>query len=649
MQHRVYRFAEFELNLPDGDLRAGNSTVRLQEKPLLLLSELLDHPQRVVTRQQLRERMWDSRTVVDYEQGINVAIKKVRDALGDSSESPRFIETVAKKGYRFLVPATVVSREIGVRGNAEVDPVVANAPIPEPIASAKRTAHRRWLFLAVAAAILFAVGLTVSEIRKRPRDAVQIPSLAVLPFLDLSAEGNQGYFSDGMTEEILNVLAHVQGLRLASRTSSFQFRKSDIGAPAIAQKLGVRHILQGSVRKAGDTVRITVQLIDASTDQHEWSETFDRALTTANLFAIQDDIAKSIVAHLTAKITSGADEVARPLTRTADTANLDAYDLYLKGHALFVARTQENLREAAVVLQEAVARDPKFARAWESLAGVLVVLNSWNIADSTSVQAAEDAADTALRLDPSLSLAYAVRGEAKSAKAPSLGLAGWEDAMANYSHAIQNDEKNSTALVWRGEDYATLGYFDKAMQDYQRCEEVDAAYPQCVRHLAIIYLFLGRRDDALRLYEGMLARDGFIGGRTALFAPAAAARGDRLGALTMLAQEFRYDPPLINPLFRSLTDPSFNEHDRQDAIALANRSTNLPMAIPEALWILGKYDKIPAINPDPPIWWARGDATWLKSEGRKQMMRYWHLPEYWRRHGFPSQCRPIGESDFECH
>ena len=125
-------------------------------------------------------------------------------------------------------------------------------------------------------------------------------SIAVLAFSDLSAEGNQGYFSDGIAEEILNVLAHVNGLKVASRTSSFQFRKSDLGAPAIAQKLGVRHILEGSVRKAGDTVRITAQLIDASTDQHEWSQTFDRPLSTANLFAIQDEIAKSIVDHLAA-------------------------------------------------------------------------------------------------------------------------------------------------------------------------------------------------------------------------------------------------------------------------------------------------------------------------------------------------------------
>jgi TolB-like protein len=145
-------------------------------------------------------------------------------------------------------------------------------------------------------------------------------SIAVLPFSDLSEEGNQAYFSDGVAEEILNVLAHVNGLKVASRTSSFQFRKSDLGAPAIAQKLGVRHILEGSVRKAGDTVRITAQLIDASTDQHEWSETFDRPLSTANLFAIQDEIAKNIVDHLAATMGKGAD-VAGPMARKADTAS----------------------------------------------------------------------------------------------------------------------------------------------------------------------------------------------------------------------------------------------------------------------------------------------------------------------------------------
>src|SRR5215469_5540046 len=223
--------------------------------------------------------------------------------------------------------------------------------------------------------------------------------LAVLAFSDLSAEGNQGYFADGIAEEILNVLAHVNGLKVASRTSSFQFRKSDLGATAIAQKLGVRHILEGSVRKAGDTVRISAQLIDASTDQHEWSQSFDRPLSTANLFAIQDEIAKSVVEHLAATVARGAD-IARPGPRKADTADEGAYDLYLKGRALFLARTKQNLSAAIAPLKAAVAKDPKFARAWEMLGAVLVAGESWDFGDPADYQAGADAIDTALRLNP---------------------------------------------------------------------------------------------------------------------------------------------------------------------------------------------------------------------------------------------------------
>ena len=236
-------------------------------------------------------------------------------------------------------------------------------------------------------------------------------SIAVLAFSDLSAEGSQGYFADGIAEEILNVLAQVDGLKVASRTSSFQFRRSALGAAAIAQRLGVRHILEGSVRKAGDTVRISAQLIDASTDQHEWAQSFDRPLSTANLFAIQDEIAKNIVDHLAATVGGSAD-IGRPSARkadTADTADEDAYDLYLKGRALFIARTRQNLLVATAPLNAAVAKDPKFARAWEMLGAVLVTRTYWDVGDAADVQAGADAIDTALGLDPNLSLAYAGR------------------------------------------------------------------------------------------------------------------------------------------------------------------------------------------------------------------------------------------------
>ena len=472
-------------------------------------------------------------------------------------------------------------------------------------------------------------------------------SVAVLAFSDLSAEGNQGYFSDGIAEEILNVLAHVNGLKVASRQSSFQFRKSDLGAPAIAQKLGVRHILEGSVRKAGDTVRITAQLIDASTDQHEWSQSFDRPLSTANLFAIQDEIAKSIVDHLAATMGSAAD-IAGPTTRKADTDDADAYDLYLKGHSLFIDRTTPNLIAAAGALKAAVAKDPKFARAWEMLGAVLVTSEAWNIGDERDFKAGVDAVDRALRLDPNLSLAYAVRGEAQLDMIPSRGAVGWEDSSGNYLRAIEHDGKNATAYAWLGSNNAALGYLDRAIQAYQRCLDIDPVYELCRRKLAALYLYVGRTDDALRLYEIGL-ENGYITNDLP-FAPALVAHGDRFGALSILAGTYQGDPQLIRPLFRALTDPTFSDQDRQDALGLVARAKNSRVWIPPALWMLKAYDKILAVPTytEPPIWWARDDAAWLKSQGRKQLMQHWRLPEYWRKHGFPPQCRPIGDSDFEC-
>jgi len=293
-----------------------------------------------------------------------------------------------------------------------------------------------------------------------------------------------------------------------------------------------------------------------------------------------------------------------------------------------------------------VAKDPKFARAWEMLGAVLVTQHYWGVGDESDAQAGVDAVDMALRLDPNLSLAYAVRGEVQGDMIPSRGAVEWEDASESFSRAIEHDGTNATAFAWRAMDYAALGYFDLAIQDYQRCLDIDPAYELCRQHLAFVYLCLGRTDDALRFYE-MGLENGYTVHHAA-FAPAAAARGDRLGALSMLADEFRDDPQLIRPLFRALTDPTFGDRDRQDALALVNRAKNTRNLIPTALWILKAYDKIIADNTDPPIWWAREDAAWVKSQSRKQAMQYWHLPEYWRKHGFPPQCRPIGDADFEC-
>ncbi len=477
--------------------------------------------------------------------------------------------------------------------------------------------------------------------------AAPAASIAVLAFSDLSAEGNQGYFSDGIAEEILNVLAHVKGLKVASRTSSFQFRRSDLGAPAIARKLGVRHILEGSVRKAGDTVRISAQLIDAATDQHLWSQTFDRPLTTANLFGIQDEIARAIVGQLTATI-GDTGSVGRPAPVKADTASVDVYDLYLRGRALFIDRSQEHLSESARVLKKALAKDPRFARAWETLAAVLVVSEYWGLKEERDYeQAALDAAAQALRLDPSLSLAYAVRAGAQVNMVLHGPRSNWQEAFGSFAQAIARDAQDATAFVWRGGTYENLGFLQLAVQDYQQCLAIDPAYEICRRFLARAYLSLGRRDEALRLYELGLMR-GYTN-NDEQFAPAVAARGDRLGTLGVLIQGYGAEPQLIPPLFRSLTDPAFSERDRQEAVGMLAGLNSERDDVLTALWMLRGFDRMVDIKTDNySVLWAREVPAWLKSPARKRMMERLRLPEYWRAYGFPPQCRPLGAGDFEC-
>jgi adenylate cyclase len=477
--------------------------------------------------------------------------------------------------------------------------------------------------------------------------AAPAASIAVLPFADLSPEGNQGYFSDGVAEEILNVLAHVSGLEVASRTSSFQFRNTRLGVPDIARQLGVRNILEGSVRKAGDTVRVTAQLVDAASDKHLWSQTFDRPLTTANLFSIQDEIASDIVRELTRTIGPAAAGVGKPAQEQAGTESVDVYDLYLKGHALFLVRSPANLGEAARLLRLAVAGDPKFARAWESLAAVLAISPFWGLKEEPDYeQAALEAADRALALDPGLSLAHAVRGRVQVNRLAQGGAGSWEQSLTDLDEAVARDAQNATAYLWRGGDYSLLGYRDRARADYLRCLALDPAYEVCRRVLAADELLEGHIEPALRLYEVGLAR-GYVN-LDAYFAPAIAARSDRVGTIGALLQQYRSAPPLLQALFRALTDPTFTAADRQEALALVEAVRDDHSASIAALWILKDYERIVGISTDFPVYWLPGDAAWLKSAARKRMIERWRLPEYWRAHGFPPQCKAVGAADFSC-
>jgi TolB-like protein len=269
-------------------------------------------------------------------------------------------------------------------------------------------------------------------------------SIAVLPFINMSDDPSQEYFSDGISEELLNLLVKVNGLNVASRTSSFAFKGSTASIPDIASQLKVTNILEGSVRKAGNKVRITAQLIDTTNDRHLWSDTYDRELT--DIFAIQDEIANAIVTALTSEL--GLELDADEVSVEADTRNMDAYQLFLQGRALVIAR--RDFPKAIQLLERATELDPEFARAWSMLGMAYYLVPSWSMLsakeDAEYYALTERAIDRALELDPSQSISLAVKAMLKQyAK----GGADFESALELISRALELDPANATAWLWR--------------------------------------------------------------------------------------------------------------------------------------------------------------------------------------------------------
>jgi TolB-like protein/DNA-binding winged helix-turn-helix (wHTH) protein/Flp pilus assembly protein TadD len=333
------RIGEWTADPASNLLQKGERTVRLEPRAMDVLMHLAAHTGEVTSVGELMSAVWKNVVVTDG--SVYLAISQLRQALGDVPSGLSYIETVPKRGYRLIVP---------------VEPLVTDSvAVPQAL-----TSRRSWTTPALAMAVVAAV-LTLFWIL-RPTAAAPDHSLAVLPFADLSPAGDQAYFADGITEEVLNRLATLRDLRVIGRTSSFQLRGQSAEASAVGEKLGVEHVLVGSVRKAGDKVRVTAQLTAARTGQQLWSQTYERRLE--DIFAVQDEIAKSVATAMEVKL--GVGELARMPGMTRDVA---AYDEYLRGMALNIVGRRETFPQAIAHLQRAIAIDPQFSMAWSGLSG----------------------------------------------------------------------------------------------------------------------------------------------------------------------------------------------------------------------------------------------------------------------------------------
>jgi adenylate cyclase len=327
----------------------------------------------------------------------------------------------------------------------------------------------------------------------KPADAGPVipdTSIAVLPFADLSPEGDQQYFSDGIAEEILNVLSRIEALSVTSRTSAFAFKsQSELSIRDIATSLGVRHVLEGSVRKAADTIRVTAQLIDARSDQRIWSETFERQLTAQNVFAIQDEIAAAITAALASRLDVRIDAAPGAAGGTSD---IDAYQAFLAGRDLFINRNYDNLARAIAMLEQAVEADPDFERARGWLAMAYIVAPHWGYIDRDYSVLGIQAAEKALAANPANAEALTALGLDSSASG-----ADYAAAIDYYERAIAANPQATTAHLWLAQSWRELGFFDRAAAAADRCLAIDPNYPVCIVTRAEIATLQGRYDEAL--------------------------------------------------------------------------------------------------------------------------------------------------------
>ena len=409
----------------------------------------------------------------------------------------------------------------------------------------------------------------------------------------------------------------------------------------MADKMNVRHVLEGSVRKSGDTIRITAQLIDAQTDQHLWSETYDRQLTAESIFQVQDDIAQSIVEQLVIIMDPG--DVAAG--HAGDTRNIDAYELYLEASQLFIER--RSLLRAIELIENAVDIDPGFARAWSGLAATTQVAPGWGLTDRNYTAIARAAADTAIELNPDLSMPYAVLAMLEARSLP----VDFDRGLAYFDEALARDAKYTTAYLWRMIFYLDLGYFDLADRDGQRCLEIDPAYDICRSFLALSALYAGDIDRALDLNRTTLA-NGFYGNAFPFFYVYAANGQEETALIALAAWNAGAGINNATPFeYRALTDPDFDYAAEKIRIEQAYFVAGEDIAAfgpshPDNLLLYRQYDKIE--NAELQYWWFPYPLEFRNSPHRKRLIRDMGLPQYWRKHGFPPMCRAIGDDDFEC-
>jgi len=497
-------FENFEFDFRSSELCEHGRKVKVQGQPVQILAMLLEQPGELVTRDELKNKLWPGDTFVDFEHSLNAAVKRLRQALHDSAENPRFIETLARRGYRFIAEVAVVEGpRVNIREPATDNVLTADdreqPEVAEKTAVVNRLARPLAWKLSALALLVISTIVAVWMIRSRSVPPPAIRSLAVLPLENLSSDPSQEYFADGMTDELITDLGQISALRVISRTSVMQYKGVRKPLPQIARELNVDAVVEGTVLRSGDQVRITAQLIQARDDRHLWSHSYEGELR--DVLALQNRVASAIAQQIQINLKP-KEEVA---LKTEKAVNPEAHEAYLRGRYFWNKRTNDGLRKAIDYFNQAIAKDPTYAQAYTGLADSYALLGDWEyggLAPKEAFPKAKAAATKALELDDTLS-------EAHTSLAFCFDLYdwNWDSAEVEFKRAIELNPGYATAHHWYSWHLAVLGRKDEAIAEMREAAILDPLSLIISADLAEVLLIARLYEQSIQQSLSTIAMD----------------------------------------------------------------------------------------------------------------------------------------------
>jgi TolB-like protein/DNA-binding winged helix-turn-helix (wHTH) protein len=483
----LYHFGAFTLDARTGELSDNGHRAPLRDQSVQLLLALLEHPGQLITREELARRLWGTETFVDFDRGLNKAVNHLREALTDSAEQPRFIETLPRKGYRFIAPVTCTSDD--------AEEVEQGAP-------PRSSRLQRWVWVSVmlAAGVGIAVGASIGEGRQwlasRWAPPPRISALAVMPLENLSRDPEQQYFADGLTDALITDLVKTGSVRVTSRASVTRYRGTKKSIAEIGRELSVDAVVEGTVTYSGNHVRVTAQLIQVSTDMHLWADQYERDVS--EILDLQRVLANDIARRINVFV--------KPLDRVPR-VNPEAYGLYLKGRYAFYEYTSRGWQQAIEHFNRAIETDPAFALAYSALADTYLVAGAYaSVPTEEALTRGKTAAAKALALDEGLASAhYAL------ATAHTWYDWDWAGAEREFRRGLELNPNDALGRNWYGGYLSLLGRHDQAIAEHERAQQLDPLSLIVNANLTRALYWARRYDEAIAQARRTLELDPSFG------------------------------------------------------------------------------------------------------------------------------------------